>query len=244
MAVVKMTRYTPFPEGVYNLQVVKYEEKDSQQQEGQKYYIWTIRILDPLPEEFTQDTFSVLTPTHLTEKNALRKFFTKVGFGAIEVGQEVNLDTLIAHRFVAKVAIKTLKNGNQANELGDITIPEYNAFLETQQQPQTVMPQAPRPAAPVHAAAAQTAVPRVAQPLRPAAPVARPATVAPATVAAPAARPAAPVAPRAPRPAAAPPPPVVQPPVAEEEQPVAEGADQLFTDDGSNDGTADFPSQA
>jgi hypothetical protein len=232
-----MTRYIPFPEGVYNLSIVKYEEKESTQKDGDKYYIWTLRILDPLPEEFTKDTFSVLTPTHLTEKNALRKFFTKVGFGAIEVGQAINLDDLVGHRFVAKVAIKTLKNQNQANELGEITLPEYDAFMAA--QPQTLAPrQAPRPMVSQQAAAQPTTIPRAPQARPAVAPMARPATAA-----APAPRPAAaPVAPRAPRPAAAPPPPPQASPaeeVVEEAQDPVDG-DPLF----QSDGTAEFPSQA
>lgn len=179
MAKVVMRRFVPFPKGMYNLQILKYEEKESNLQAGQYYYTWTIRVLDALPEEFTgRDTFTVLTPTNLTEKNALRKFLNRVGFTDIQVDDEIDLDALINYRFVGSLGIKTAKNGNDNNELVDVSIAEYDKFLERQrggnrppqaarsasaprvqtapqqpqQQPQTSFVDAP--------AAAQTAIPR------------------------------------------------------------------------------------
>ena len=223
MPTVTMRRYVPIPIGVYNLKVVKYDTKESTKQPGQHYFSWTLEVLDALPDDYTgRPTFNVLTPCELTEKNALRKFLNRVGFVDIEIDQEVNLDTLINHKFVGKVTIKVSpNNGNENNDLTDVPLQEYDRFLERQrggnQPPKQAtlrstpaIAPAPAPvvapvAAPAEAPVAQNAIPRAAQPR----PTARPAattTMAPAPR--PTARPAA-------VPAAARPAPVVPPEMEE-----------------------------
>lgn len=212
MATVTMRRYVPIPTGVYNIKVVKYDQKESTKQPGQHYFTWSLEILDALPEDYTgRGIFNVLTPCDLTEKNALRKFLNRVGFSEIEIDQEVNLDSLINHKFVGKVITKTSPNGNENNDLTDVPLQEYDRFLERQSggnkpPKQAVMRSTPAPvAAPAaEAPVVQNALPRAAQP-RPVAPVARPAARPVAATgqrpsAVPVARPTAP----APRPAPTP----------------------------------------
>jgi len=129
MTVVTKTKFVPIPDGVYNLKVVKYESKEQKAQPGSYYYQWTIQVLDVLPEEFIgKDTFGVITSMDLTENNNLSKFLANVGV-TVEVGEDLDLDTLINYKFVGKViTVKNKKNGQDNNGLGQLTIPEYERF--------------------------------------------------------------------------------------------------------------------
>jgi hypothetical protein len=188
MTVVTMHRYIPIPAGVYNLKVLKYDQKESTKQRGQFYYSWTLQVLDALPEDYTgRDTFSILTPCELTEKNALRKFLNRVGFTEIAIDQDVDLDTLLNHKFVGKVDVKTSTTGVVGNDLVDVPLAEYDRFLERQRggnQPPAIarapLAARPHPAPAPAPVAASAAVPRAAQPAAmptAARPVARPAPV-------------------------------------------------------------------
>jgi hypothetical protein len=238
-----MKRYVPIPSGVYNIKIVKYEQKESAKQRGQFYYQWTLQVLDALPEDYTgRDTFMVLSPVELTEKNALRKLLNRVGYSEIAIDQEVDLDTLLNHKFVGKVSIKALTNGNEGNDLVDVPLQEYDRFLERQrggnQPPQRATlgarpaasqasPAAPAPAS-APAAPAHNTIPRTAQ--------VRPTGTAASAAARPSARPIAAPSPT-PRPTSRP----AQRPVAPNPSP-AEGENEggeVYEEDG----TAGFPAQ-
>ncbi len=147
MSKVQMTKYEPVPEGVYNMTILQYDKKESQKNKGQYYYQWRIRIDDVLPDDYTgKGEFSVLTACELTEKNNLKKFLYRVGYSEIEVGQEIELDDLVGFKFVGKVTVKALANGD-TNELVDVPLPEYDKFLRKQQEKEakarTVRPSSP-----------------------------------------------------------------------------------------------------
>ena len=249
MTVVTMHRYIPIPAGVYNLKVLKYDQKESTKQRGQFYYSWTLQVLDALPEDYAgRDTFSILTPCELTEKNALRKFLNRVGFTEIAIDQDVDLDTLINHKFVGKVDLKTGTTGVVGNDLVDVPLAEYDRFLDRQRggnQPPAIarapLAARPQPAPAPAPVAAPVAVPRAAQPAAmptAARPVARPAPAHTAAGSPPVARPAA--KPLATRPVAQPAPAPAPAPVVD----VDPAAEDVAGEEYSEDGTDGFPPNA
>jgi hypothetical protein len=211
-----MHEYVPIPEGVYNLRIEGYEERESGQQKGNFYYLWNISVLDALPADYVgKNTFGVMTSIDLTPNNSLRKFLKRVGLEQdVAVGEGVDLDTFLGYVFQGKVAIKVSKNGKSSNEIGEMTVAEYNRFLAGQQAASSKTVKAPtaRPAVAVAAAPAPApaAAPTPAQAPQPVqkvapAPVQRPAApAAPSPAVAGAPRPAVRPAPPAPRPTPAP----------------------------------------
>lgn len=180
MTVLTKTKFVPIPEGVYNLKIVKFETKEQKAQPGTFYYLWTIQVLDTLPEEFIgKDTFGVITAMELTENNNLSKFLTNVGI-AVDVGEDIDIDTLINFKFVGKIIISTnQKSGKANNGLGTVTIPEYKNFEARQQRGgSTAKPVQRQAAAPAPAPA-----PAVRQPVAQSVqrPAARPTAAVPAS---------------------------------------------------------------
>jgi len=188
MPVLTKTKFVPIPEGVYNLKVVKYEQKEQKTQPGTYYYLWTIQVLDSLPEEFVgKDTFGVITADVLTENNNLSKFLANIGV-VVEVGQEFDTDSIINYKFVGKViTVKNKKSGNDNNSIGQLTIPEYKNF-EARQQPVKAKPVQRLPVQPQSAPTQTTRQPVQGGIARPAA---RPTAAVPPATARPAARPTA-----------------------------------------------------
>lgn len=167
MPVLTKTKYQPVPEGIYNLLIVNYEEKPNQRDKGQTYYKWTLRVLDTLPESYPgRGEFSVLTASTLTEKNNLSKFMVKVGAPDVEVGESFDTDSLIGHKFIGKVVIKEIAGDRESNDLGDISIHEYDAFVKRgqQQKPVKTMPKQQPASAPKTVASATNAPRLVASP--------------------------------------------------------------------------------
>jgi hypothetical protein len=142
MAILIKTQQTPIPEGVYNLQVVSCELKSQKNNPEISYLVWGIKVLDPLPEDFLgRDNFTVLTAAELTDRNNLNRFLTNIGIN-VELGQEIDTDSLIGHKFVGKVVVVTRKNGQETNGLGQLTIPEFKQFELRQKQKKVVAAQA------------------------------------------------------------------------------------------------------
>jgi len=176
MPVLTKIKFTPIPEGIYNLKIVRCEIKEQKSSPGTYYLLWTIEVLDPLPEDFTgKSTFGVITADVLTENNNLSKFFSNIGVD-IGVGEEIDTDSLMNYKFVGKVVTTTnKKTGAINNSIGQVTIPEYENFKARQ------VKQAGRPAVKQVTPVARQAVPTANQPVQQPRPVARPTAAVPAT---------------------------------------------------------------
>lgn len=134
MTVVVKREYTPIPKGIYNLRVESYEEKEKQDKSG-SFFSWKISIIDPLPSDYSgRNFFNINTATDLTPGNNLNKFLNRVGMEEVPVGQGVDLDLIVGQVFVGNVIVKKGKNDRVVNDLGDITIPEYNRWLASQNE--------------------------------------------------------------------------------------------------------------
>ena len=155
------------------------------------------------------------------------------------VGDDVDLDAFKGHVFLGKVAIKTSKNGKLSNEIGEMTVPEYDRYLKAKaaKAPAKGPGLSPRPVAAQPAQApAPTQAPQPVQKVtstqaarQPAAPTAA-SRPAPVSAPRPAIRPASPARPVTPAPA---PTPVQEETLAPEEVP--EGTEGVVDESAATD---------